>query len=432
MPAVVQHLAGSVDSLDVASAGEMRSRSTRGCRPTAVSFAGPGKTDAELTQAVAAGVTIELESRDRGRSASSRDRRAPRHAAARRRARQPGLRSSRAPGMRMGGGPQQFGVDAEQVPGAAGRAGARSTSTCSGFHVFAGSQNLQRRDPRARRSARPSSSSLRARRARAPQPSRYLNLGGGFGIPYFEKDQPLDLAAVGDNLAELVDGRARAGAARTRRVVIELGRYLVGEAGVYVTRVVDRKVSRGADLPRRRRRHAPPARRLRQLRPGHPAQLPARHRHPGRRRARPEPVTVVGCLCTPLDLLGDDVDAAAAPRSATSSSCSRPAPTASRPAPPRSWATPHLSRSSSDTSLQGRRSTEHRSPGVVEVLDVAHPRHRGPCRTRSPATRRCFGELPELDSLGRGRARGGPRGPLRHRHRRRGLHRRGLRDAWAP
>jgi diaminopimelate decarboxylase len=75
------------------------------------------------------------------------------------------------------------------------------------------------------------------------QPVRFLNLGGGFGIPYFPGEQPLDLAPIGANLASIVERAARELPAA--ELVIELGRYLVGEAGIYVARIVDRKVSRG-------------------------------------------------------------------------------------------------------------------------------------------------------------------------------------------
>ncbi len=73
---------------------------------------------------------------------------------------------------------------------------------------------------------------------------QYVNLGGGFGIPYFDRDEPFDLARIGDNLAELIDNRIAPNLPGAR-VVIELGRYIVGECGVYVTTIVDRKVSRG-------------------------------------------------------------------------------------------------------------------------------------------------------------------------------------------
>ena len=139
-----------------------------------------------------------------------------------------------------------------------------------------------------------------------PEPIRYLNLGGGFGIPYFEQDEPLDLAAIGENLHGLLADAIGPNLPEAR-VVIELGRYLVGEAGFYVTRVRRQEGVARQDLPRRRRRPAPPARRLRQLRPGHPPQLPRRDRRPPPAPGATETVNVVGCLCTPLDLLASDM-----------------------------------------------------------------------------------------------------------------------------
>ena len=145
-------------------------------------------------------------------------------------------------GMRMGGGPQQFGVDAEQVPALLAEL-ARADLDFLGFHVFAGSQNL---NAEILCEAQRKTVELALRLAeRRPAPIRYLNLGGGFGIPYFERDQPLDLAAIGDNLADLIDRRDPPEPAARRASSIELGRYIVGECGVYVTRVVDRKESRG-------------------------------------------------------------------------------------------------------------------------------------------------------------------------------------------
>ena len=111
-----------------------------------------------------------------------------------------------------------------------------------GFHVFAGSQNLNAEI--LCEAQRKTVELVLALAETAPAPVRYVNLGGGFGIPYFDKDAPLDLAAIGANLAELVDSRIVPNLPEAE-VVIELGRYIVGECGVYVTRVVDRKVSRG-------------------------------------------------------------------------------------------------------------------------------------------------------------------------------------------
>ncbi len=138
-------------------------------------------------------------------------------------------------------GSQQFGIDAEQVP-----ALLKELSTAemdvAGFHVFAGSQNLNA-DVLAEAQRKTIDLVLRLAET-MPSPVEYLNLGGGFGIPYFEKDRPLDLTAVGANLAELLEKKIRVQYPQAR-VVIELGRYIVGECGVYVTRIVDRKESRG-------------------------------------------------------------------------------------------------------------------------------------------------------------------------------------------
>lgn len=62
LPSIVKHLAGLVDCLDVASAGELTVALCTAVQRTEISFAGPGKTMAELERAVAAGIVINMES----------------------------------------------------------------------------------------------------------------------------------------------------------------------------------------------------------------------------------------------------------------------------------------------------------------------------------------------------------------------------------
>ena len=299
MPAVVQHLARLVDGLDVASAGELKVALDAPVAPEHVSFAGPGKRSAELTQAVAAGVTIELESAGEARRVVEIGQRlgiTPRVA----------IRVNpdfdlKASGMRMGGGAQQFGVDAEQVP--ALLAELRSAGIDAlGFHIFAGSQNL-RADLICETQRKTVELALRLIGDHAPA-LRYLNLGGGFGLPYFERDQPLDLPAIGAHLGTLLAEQIRPRLGATR-VAIELGRYLVGEAGVYVTRVVDRKVSRGKTFlvvdGGLHHQLAASGNFGQVIRRNFPVAL-AR----GVDAPPTETANVVGCLCTPLDLLGDE------------------------------------------------------------------------------------------------------------------------------
>lgn len=300
MPALVQHLAGRVDRFDVASALELRTALDTVIPPARISFAGPGKTPAEIRQAVAAGIIIEVESAtelsrvvaagdDLGLTPTVAVRVNPDFAV-------------KGSGMRMGGGPQQFGIDAEQVPGVLADYASAGVEVI-GFHVFAGSQNL---NAAIIIEAQRRTVELVARLAESlPGPVTYLNLGGGFGIPYTERDRPLDLVAVAAGLAELVSGEL-AERLPDAVPVIELGRFIVGECGVYVTRVIDKKTSRGrtylvvdggmhhqlaasGNLGQAIRRNYP-------IMIGNRADEVAGH-----------PATVVGCLCTPLDLLGDEV-----------------------------------------------------------------------------------------------------------------------------
>jgi diaminopimelate decarboxylase len=299
MPAVAQHLATLVDAFDTASAGELAIALDTPMRADHVSFAGPGKTPEELTRAVAAGALVELESETEARRVIAiGERLGTRPRVAIRVNPDFELKGS---GMKMGGGPQQFGVDAERVPALLAEL-ALADVDWLGFHVFAGSQNL---NAEILCDAQRKTVELALRLSdHAPRPVRYLNIGGGFGIPYYERDAPLDLPAIGANLEDLMAGAIRP-LLPEARVVVELGRYLVGEAGMYVTRIVDRKESRGTTflVVDGGMHHQLAA-------SGNLGQVIKRN-YPlaigGRDADEPtEQVTVVGCLCTPLDVLARD------------------------------------------------------------------------------------------------------------------------------
>jgi len=297
MPAVVALMAGLVDGIDVASAGELRVALDAGADPAEISFAGPGKRDAELRQAVASRVLVNVESvRELPvLAAASRDLGVPARVAVRV---NPDF-ELKGSGMKMGGGPKQFGIDVEQLPEVFARIAGEGLQF-EGFHLFAGSQNLR---AESICEAQHKSYELALRLAEAaPAPVKFLNLGGGFGIPYFPGERPLDLAPIGANLAAIADRAAlelpQAG------LVIELGRYLVGEAGVYVTRIVDRKVSRGqvylvADGGLHH--HLSASGNFGQVvRKNYPVTIGNKADSTQRELA-----SVVGPLCTPLDLLAD-------------------------------------------------------------------------------------------------------------------------------
>jgi diaminopimelate decarboxylase len=298
-PPLLAQIINDVDGLDVASAGEMRAALAAGMPPAAISFAGPGKRDREIEAAILAGVTLNLESEgeaERAVAAATRISRTPRLAV--RVNPDFGLRGS---GMRMGGGARPFGIDAERVP-ALVRQLIAFGADWRGFHIFAGSQALDAAAIIETQSATVALAGELAEAAGAMPPE--VNIGGGLGVPYFNGDMALDIAAVGDALRQTLANRP-AVLAETR-FAMELGRWIVAEAGVYLTRIVDRKISRGETyLVTDGGLHH-------QLAASGNFGTVVRRNYPIANASRvgaesDEVVSVVGCLCTPLDRLGDQV-----------------------------------------------------------------------------------------------------------------------------
>jgi diaminopimelate decarboxylase len=301
---LVAHVAPLVDGLDIASLGEMQLALDAGADPATMSFAGPGKSTRELEAAMRALVQVNLESPNEARrlaQAASASGARPRVA----------VRVNpdfelKASGMKMSGGPKQFGVDAEQVPDFL-RELAKLPLDFTGFHIFAGSQNLS---SEAIVEAQTKSLELAARLAEfAPAPVRQVNIGGGFGIPYFARDRSLDLSSMQAHFESLVRTAAQRLPAST--LVLELGRYLVGEAGIYVCRVVDRKISRGHVFlvtDGGLHHHLAASGNFGQvIRKNYPVLVGNKVAGTVRELA-----SVVGPLCTPLDLLADRMDLARA------------------------------------------------------------------------------------------------------------------------
>lgn len=292
-------MAGLVDGFDVASGGELATALESGMAAQHISFAGPGKRDRELEAAIVAGATLNLESAGEAERALAIGERlgiVPRLA----------VRVNpdfdlKGSGMKMGGGAKPFGVDAADVPALVRRLIAAGADW-QGFHIFAGSQAL---DAAAIAETQAQTVALAARLAEeAGAVPPLVNLGGGMGVPYFPGDVAVDVAAVGAALAETL--AARGAALADSRFAMELGRWLVAQAGVYLTRVVDRKISHGETfLVTDGGLHH-------QLAASGNFGTVVRRNYPiavaGHFGVEPdEVVSVVGCLCTPLDRLGDKV-----------------------------------------------------------------------------------------------------------------------------
>jgi diaminopimelate decarboxylase len=293
LQALVDAMAGWVDGLDVASGRELVTALNSGVAAECIHFAGPGKTCAEISQAVAAGVVISVESVNEysriveaagalGRSASILLRI------------NPDFRLQGA-GLKMGGGPSPFGMavgDAILLS----RSREHEAVRLLGYHVFWGSQSLS-----AQSIAQAQASTIalidRIIGQTGFEPT-IVNLGGGFGIPYGADEQPLDVETIATGMDSWLPG-FRSRHPRTQ-LVLELGRFLVGESGIYVCRVIDRKQSEG--------------RTILVLDGGmHHNQAATGNFGQFRRRNRPifvdvsnsvmplEEVSIVGSLCTPID-----------------------------------------------------------------------------------------------------------------------------------
>ncbi len=294
---LLKFVSNLADGLDIASGGELEMVRASGFDLSRVSFAGPGKREEEIEAAIAAGVTLNLESETEAERA---------FAIAERLGMRPRLAVRVNPdfelkgsGMKMGGGAKPFGVDAERVPALIRRivdAGAEFR----GLHIFTGSQALSAEAVIDMQAKVLDCADRLAREAQVVLPK--LNMGGGFGIPYFPGDAPLDITAVGtaleDRFSDLPDTLAEA------ELFIELGRYLVGEAGVYLTRIVDRKVSYGETYlvtdGGLHHQLAASGNFGTVVRRNYPVAIASRFDAEGE-----EEVNVVGCLCTPLDRLAD-------------------------------------------------------------------------------------------------------------------------------
>ncbi len=301
---VLEYMRTIVDGFDLASGGELDLAIEAGVDPDKMSFAGPGKRDAELEKAIKAGVTLNVE------SPTEADRMIAIAASL-------GIKAKAAlrvnpsfdlkgSGMKMGGGAKQFGMDEDLITPTAKKI-IESGNIWRGFHIYAGSQSL---NTKAIIETQSKTFEVAARLANeigiAPET---INLGGGFGIPYFPKETPIDINIIGAAMEEILSNLPPI--LKETNFCIELGRYLVGEAGIYVTSIVDRKISHGETFlivdGGLHHQLAASGNFGTVIRRNYPMALAHDFEKSGYKEDKCEVVTVVGCLCTPLDMLGDKV-----------------------------------------------------------------------------------------------------------------------------
>lgn len=243
--AVVAHLGRLGLGADVASGGELETVRRAGIGPERVVMTGPGKRDDELRAAVAAGIrAVTVESPGELARLEA--------IAAESGRRQPVLLRAavsdhaRLERVRLVGddGAGKFGMDAADLTAAARTAVASPYLDLLGLHAFGASNVLD-----AGALVEHVAATVRAARRLALAAGTTLRLvdaGGGLGIPYEPDEQSLDLIRLGSGLAAITQTWAADPLLAEARLLLEPGRFLVGPAGAYVARVVDRKTVDGA------------------------------------------------------------------------------------------------------------------------------------------------------------------------------------------
>jgi diaminopimelate decarboxylase len=338
---VLRHFLAKGAGLEIASAGEFCQALSAGCSPENILFAGPGKTKSELELVLAKGIgEIHLESQTESERVVSIVRRLGRRARVSVRVNPSGDAEGGA--MRMGGRPAPFGIDEECLDTFLDFLLPKPDLEFQGIHIFTGTQILDaeilltqyaKGIDIARRVA-----------AKIGRPLRRLDFGGGLGVPYFSHEQPLDMSKVKDGLARLMhqvrDDPAFAGT----QFLVEPGRYLVAESGIYLARINDIKVSRGKKFliaDGGMHHHLSASGNLGQtIKRNYPVALL------GKLNATAfESVDVVGPLCTPLDVLARNIslpvaeigDLVAVFQSGAYARAASPLNFLSHPTPPEVW-----------------------------------------------------------------------------------------------
>lgn len=244
-PSLVAWMKDRVPALDISSGGELRRALAAGWSGERISFTGPGKRPWELAESVSAGVgKLVLESVREAEDLNALAGKAGRNQPVLLRVAPSSL--PRGFGINMAGKPTQFGVDEEDAPAAVAAIQKLSNLKLIGFHAYSGTQCVDAKAVGenfgifARIFA-----NLSGKFDLSPET---LVFGAGFGIPYHGGMNALDLPAVAVAAAPALERLASDPRTAGAKRYLEMGRYLVGEAGLYLTRVTRIKRSRGSDI----------------------------------------------------------------------------------------------------------------------------------------------------------------------------------------
>jgi diaminopimelate decarboxylase len=303
-PAILRHFLGKGCGLEIASSGELHIALSVGCAPERILFAGPGKTEAELELALSHDIgEIHVESLLEAERIGNICRRLGKKARVALRVNPSGEAQGGA--MRMGGKPAPFGIDEETLDEVLDRVLGEPSINVQGIHLFTGTQILDYNILLGQ--YRKGLEIGRMVVDRVKRPLHTIDFGGGLGIPYFARDEELNVEKLRIGLAQLFDEIENDSDFKGTNFVVEPGRYLVGEAGIYIARVNDIKVSRGKTfliLDGGMNHHLAASGNLGQV---FKRNFPITLLNKLQANCH-TPVDIVGPLCTPLDTLARDVE----------------------------------------------------------------------------------------------------------------------------
>ncbi|WP_244643969.1 type III PLP-dependent enzyme [Alsobacter metallidurans] len=244
-PTLLASLAGQVALADASSVAEVHRSTEAGFPADRVTFSGPAKRPRELRDAISAcigGLVLE----------SVREAAEANRIAAELHVRQDVIlrinpaTSPRHFGVSFSGKASQFGVDEEELSTAIERIQSLNNLKLTGFHIYSGTNSLN---------AQAVSDNFaifirifrRACQLAELRPAKLI-FGSGFGIPYLASEAELDIDAIGRLvIPSIAEMRSEPVFADTM-FVLEMGRWIVGPAGWLLTSVVAEKLSRAVDF----------------------------------------------------------------------------------------------------------------------------------------------------------------------------------------
>lgn len=244
-PGLLRWLNGRIEHLDVSSSGELHLALHAGWDPAQISFTGPAKREYELRDAMAAGIgLLVIESLREARLASAIAVQTGRY--------QPVLvriapdSVPKGFGDQMAGRPSAFGIDIEVTGDALREILTLPGLTLIGLHIYSGTQCL-RPDAIVANYRGFLTIFVKLCEEHGLRPAKLI-FGAGLGVAYHDQDTPLDLSQIADSIIPDLDDFRQKPAFVDAELVLELGRYLVGDSGYFLTRVISVKESRGARI----------------------------------------------------------------------------------------------------------------------------------------------------------------------------------------